>query len=147
MIPRRLLLPLAASLLALGCSSEPYDTARVSGRLTLNGKPIPMAAVMFQPIAPEGNINPGPGSYGITDADGRYSLKVVGKETTGAVVGKHKVRITNHTEPDDPSNDGPRKRTKREISVPGRYNQQDALLEYTVPSSGSSDANFDLTVK
>src|SRR5438067_9089981 len=82
-----------------GCSSEPYQIANVSGRVTVDGKPVEKVAVMFQPVAPPGNMNPGPGSYGITDADGRYTLRLIGVEKKGVVVGLHKVRIENYTDP------------------------------------------------
>src|SRR5690242_11930690 len=87
---RSLILAVLVILLA-GCSSEPYQVAPVSGRITLDGKPVEKVAVMFQPVASEGNINPGPGSYGITDADGRYTLKLIGVERPGAAMGHHKV--------------------------------------------------------
>src|SRR5436309_1021087 len=87
-------LPLLPLLLLVGCSSEPYKVARVSGRVTLNGEPLANAAVVFQPVATGGDINPGPGSGGFTGSDGRYTLALTGKKTKGAVVGKHKVRIT-----------------------------------------------------
>src|SRR5262249_16860770 len=102
----RCLTLLALPLLVTGCSQGPYQGAQVSGQVTLNGKPLANAAVLFQPVAVEGNINPGPGSYGVTDQEGRYTMVLVGKETKGAVVGKHKVRIANHDPtPQDPSED------------------------------------------
>jgi hypothetical protein len=145
MILRHLPILAALAVLAAGCSSEGYKIAPVSGRVTLNGKPVEKAAVMFQPVAPEGNYNPGPGSYGITDAEGRYTLKLIGKETPGAVVGKHKVRIENYTEPDDSADDRPRKRPKPAVPIPAKYNQIEAKLEFDVPPKGSDSANFDLT--
>src|SRR5262245_3421686 len=103
----------ALAVVLAGCSRGPYQVASVSGRVTLDGQPLPSAAVLFQPVAPEGNINPGPGSYGITDEDGRYSMTLVGVESKGAVVGKHKVRIAYHdATPQDPSDDTPKRRTK-----------------------------------
>src|SRR5207245_3866773 len=90
---------------ASACKSEPYSVAPVSGRVTLNGKALANCEVMFQPVHTSGNYNPGPGSYGITDADGRFTLKLIGKESAGAVVGKHKVRFTMHVEAGDPSDD------------------------------------------
>jgi hypothetical protein len=91
-------LPMVACLVVIssGCSSEPYQTASISGRVTVNGQGYAKIAVMFQPVSAEKNNNPGPGSTGITDSDGRYTLKLVGKETKGAVLGKHKVWITNY---------------------------------------------------
>jgi hypothetical protein len=134
----------ALAVLAAGCRGEEYKTAPVSGRVTLNGVPVSNVAVMFQPVAPPGNINPGPGSYGITNADGRYNLRLIGKETPGAVVGKHKVRIENYTEPGE-TLDGRPKRTEPIIQIPTRYNAAEALLEFDVPTRGSSSANFELT--
>jgi hypothetical protein len=144
MMLRRLSVCAAAAVLAAGCNSGPYETAPVSGRVTLNGQPVAGVAVMFQPIAPEGNPNPGPGSYGVTDAEGRYSLKLIGKETSGAVVGKHKVRIEVYTEPGDSSDDRPQKRPKPTVQIPRKYNQAEAILEFEVTAKGSDNADFDL---
>src|SRR5262245_52727183 len=142
----RRLSPLAVvAILVVGCSKGPYETAEVSGRITLNGEPLAGVAVMFQPMAPEGNINPGPGSYGITDADGRYTLTLVGKETPGAVVGKHKVRITPHdATPQDISDDTPKRRPKSKTLIPATYDLGDPILEFEVPAKGSNAADFDL---
>jgi len=146
MIASRLSL-LAALVVVAGCSKGPYEVAPVSGRVTLDGQPVAKVAVMFQPVATEGNINPGPGSYGITDAEGRYTLKLIGKESRGAVVGKHKVKIENYTEPGDTSYDGPRKVQKPANPIPTRYNAGEAILSFEVTSSGTDQADFPLTTK
>jgi hypothetical protein len=139
---------LAPVLLFAGCSSGPYQVASVSGRITLNGNPLPGVAVMFQPVAQGSNINPGPGSYGITDKDGRYTLILIGKQSKGAVVGKHKVRITEHDEtPQDPSDDSPKKRKAATVKVPSKYNRIEAILDFDVSPKGSTKADFDLTSK
>ena len=62
----------ALALFCVGCGSG--KTASVSGRVTLNGKPLPKAAVLFNPVATTGNHDPGPGSAGTTDDEGRYRL-------------------------------------------------------------------------
>ena len=128
-----------------GCNRAPYETALVSGQVTLNGKPIANVAVMFQPVAPPKNINPGPGSYGITDADGRYSLKVVGKETPGAVIGKHKVRFSMHREPGDLSDDYAKPKPLTGPQVPSRYYDIEGKMEFEVPPEGTTSADFPLT--
>jgi hypothetical protein len=137
---RFVILPLAL-LLIVGCSSEPYKIAPVSGRVTLNGKPLAKASVTFSPVASKGNDEPGPGSAGRTDADGRYTLKIVGKETKGAVIGKHKVRIALMGEDVDPSDDRPR----REKQLPPKYNAE-TKLDCVVPAGGTDAADFPLTV-
>jgi len=145
MLLRRLPLLAVLAVFSAGCSSDPYKSASVSGRVTLNGQPLADAEVMFQPVALEGSINPGPGSYGITDAEGRYTLKLIGKETKGAVVGKHKVRIGHHEPPGDPFDDTPKKRPKRAIQIPAKYQQPEAALEFDVPAGGTTSADFQLT--
>ena len=149
MLVRRLPLVAALALWTAGCSSEPFKTAPVSGVVTVDGQPVPKAAVMFQPSATEGQLNPGRGSYGITDSEGRYSLKLIGSETRGAAVGKHKVRIENYTEPGDPTDDRPRPRPKPAIPIPAKYNVIDPRLQmdFEVPSGGTDKADFQLTSK
>jgi hypothetical protein len=128
------------ALLLAGCGFGPYKIAPVSGRVTLDGKPLANAAVVFSPVATSDNKEPGPGSGGKTDADGRYTLTIVGKGTRGAVVGKHKVRVTMI--PDvDPADDRP----QRPKPLPPRYSGKNTTLEYDVSASGSSSANFELT--
>ena len=145
MIRRRLLILAAFTVLSAGCGGGEFPVAKVSGRVTLNGQPVDKVSVMFQPIAAEGKLNSGMGSYGITDTDGRYTLKLIGKETKGAVIGKHKVRIENYTEPGDSSDDRPKKRPKAAVPIPRKYNQLEAKLEFDVPSGGTDKADFDLT--
>src|SRR2546426_3668999 len=129
------LLPVLAAL-AVGCGSG--SIAPVSGRVTLNNLPLANAAITFQPVA-ETNQNPGPGSGGFTDSDGRYTLKIVGKETKGAVVGKHKVRIS--LVPKDTEDDQPKKYKQ----LPAKYSGKDTQLEYDVPAGGTDSADFALT--
>src|SRR5262245_13072161 len=139
------LLALAALVaLGAGCSKPPYDVALVSGQVTLDGKPVANVAVMFQPVATQGNNNPGPGSTGVTDADGRYTLKLIGKETNGAVVGKHKVRITNFSPPTD--DDEKKPRPKPAVPIPARYNDLKGM-DFEVTASGTDAADFKLTTK
>ncbi len=128
----------AAAALLSGCSDGP-KTAHVSGRVTLDGNPLANAEVMFSPIAPKDNPNPGPTSGAVTDAEGRYTLILAdGKETKGAVVGKHKVMIVpdrsakrpGHTQGNDPL---------------ARYSGRNTPLEFDVPSGGTDKADFPLT--
>lgn len=58
----------------------------VSGRVTLDDKPVAGAAVMFQPA--EG----GPVAHAVTDAEGRYTLETTNR--AGAPAGLHLVTVT-----------------------------------------------------
>src|SRR4030095_940997 len=76
---------LAVIVCLAGCKSHPYDVVAVSGVVTINGKPVKDVRVAFQPTDTT-KLNPGPGSIGVTDQDGRYTLKAIGLGTNGAVV-------------------------------------------------------------
>jgi hypothetical protein len=129
-----------AGLLAIGCSGG-GKIAPVSGKVTLDGKPLADATVVFQPISSEKNVNPGPGSQGKTDANGYYSLQVVGQGTKGAYVGKHRVEISKFVrEKGAPTID--RDSRSRDI-VPPQFNLKTTLTR-DVPPGGTQEANFDL---
>lgn len=124
--------------LLIGCGG-PYKTASVSGRVTADGKPLPNVAVVFQPVATADNKEPGPGSSGVTDSDGRYTLTIVGKSSRGAVVGKHKVRIMTMNDDTGSADDQPKL-----VKPARRRDKREAMLEFEVPPGGTDAANFDL---
>jgi hypothetical protein len=138
---------LVALLAALGCAGEGYKVAPVSGRVTLDGKPLAKAHVHFAPVGTKDRIAPGPTSQGQTDAEGRYTLTLDSNRRPGAVVGLHKVYIitvdTQVTPGERPDAGAPPKR--REI-LPEKYNQ-DTILTCEVPARGTDSANFDLKLK
>jgi hypothetical protein len=147
---RRTSWPLAACLLAIGCSGDGFKLVPVSGRVTKNGQPLANVRVVFQPIGD----NPGPGSAGTTDADGRYTLVVSSQQYSGngAVVGKHRVTIGTilpgeGAKPTDPSVGSPdgEPLAGKEL-IPPRFNQ-DSTLTFDVPAGGTDKADFDLKFK
>src|SRR5688500_15770406 len=77
---------------AAGCGGGGPKYVKVSGVVTLNGKPYPRAVVVFQPIAADQSVNPGRGSSAYTDENGRFEL-TTDDGHHGAIVGKHRVRI------------------------------------------------------
>ena len=91
----------------------------------------------------DGNNNPGGGSYAITDDDGRFTLRLVEGDGSGAVVGKHRVEITSRgAEPDD-ATDRPKAPRPRTV-IPARYSRNSELT-FEVPSGGTDKADFALT--
>jgi hypothetical protein len=134
-----LVLPLVV--LALGCGGR-LRMAPVSGVVHLDGQPLAGAHVNFQPIGAR-DRDPGPGSYGKTDGQGRYTLRLVQPDLPGAVVGEHRVSISlRGGEEATRSPDGGVQLVKDR--VPARYNTQ-TTLRFEVPSGGSEEANFDLS--
>src|SRR6185369_10317424 len=104
-----------------GCGSGQF--APVSGTVTLDGKPLANAAVNFQPVESKDS---GLASAGKTDASGRYSLRVVMNNASGAVVGKHRVSISTLQE-EDPTKDLPPGKQRPKDPIPARYNTKTEL--------------------
>src|SRR5262245_3726367 len=94
----------AALVLAPGCSASKF--APVSGKVTMNGKPLANATVAFNPIPAEGSIESGPTSVGTTNQSGEFTLRATLKQT-GAMVGKHRVTISAMSSQPAVEGDGP----------------------------------------
>jgi hypothetical protein len=121
-----------------GCGRT--NMAPVSGRVTLDDKPLARAMVIFQP-ASEGK-NPGPGSAGKTDDNGQFTLQLMTSNVQGAVPGKHKVSITAYEGGDEVPSSGSRA-VFRKALVPLKYNAETELT-FEVPPQGTNSAHFDL---
>jgi hypothetical protein len=134
----RLLLGFAL-VLGLGCGSGKF--APVSGTVTMNGKPLAGALVIFSPIAKEGSIDAGPGSSGKTNDKGEYTL-TSDTGRTGAFVGKHRVSVSLMN-PGTGASDDRRRRGQLVNQVPVRYNGKTELT-YEVPAGGTDKADFAL---
>jgi hypothetical protein len=83
---------LIASLLIVGCGPSSGNISPVTGKLTLDGKPMPGVEVIFSPKPVEGNSNVGPYSFGTTDEEGNFELETRYGDK-GAVVGFHLVTM------------------------------------------------------
>lgn len=129
---------MASLILVVGCGSG-SRAVPVSGVVTLDGKPLSNAHVAFQPEATKGSMTSGAGSYGITDASGMYTLRMIDNDQSGAVIGTHRVEINLRQEGDDRD---PKLRPPPK-TLPAKYNRQ-TELQFKVEPGGSSAANFDL---
>lgn len=127
--------------LLAGCNGPEYELAPVSGRVTMDGKPLAEVIVRFQPIAERSDQpNPGPGSFGTTDQDGRYRLRTIKPDAEGAVVGTHRVYLSSKPPPQDPADD--RAPVFKEI-IPSKW--RDGSQTFTVPAGGTTQADFQLS--
>jgi hypothetical protein len=136
----RICLLLAAFLVAAaGCGQG--GVAPVSGKVMLDGNPLPGVLLSYEPES-SGGQDAGGGSYATTDAAGAYTLHLVNGDKPGAVVGKHRVKIAA---PVDASSDRDLggKAPQPKVVLPARYNTSTELT-MEVPPGGRSDANFDL---
>ena len=74
-----------------GCG-QGLPVAPASGVILLEGSPLANVRILTQPIATK-SLNPGPGSFGRTDAEGRFDLELVKPPIRGAIIGEHRVMI------------------------------------------------------
>lgn len=129
--------------LLVGCSKAQRPVP-VSGRVTVQGAPVEDVIVTFTPCGD--SLNLGIGSFGRTDADGRYRLNVAGAGTKGALVGKHRVTLilrdrtaSKMTEEELASAVAAGK--FRDGGLPSRA--RDGSIEFVVGPRGTDHANFD----
>ena len=128
---------LAAGLLGAavaGCGADGPEIAGVEGTVTMDGKPLPNAAVVFVPE--EGGRPAG----ARTDENGHYVLNFSGGRQ-GTIPGKNKVQITTLSDPyqDEEGNTVP----GSPETVPMKYNTQ-TTLEVDVKEGEHNVADFDL---
>lgn len=122
--------PLAFSVLfaVLGCGGNP-NLGKVTGSITLDGKPLPNAMVTFTPTSG------GATSYGRSDSSGNYSMMFNEKEA-GAWIGTNKVSISTGDVLPDNSGVIPE-------LVPAAYNQNTTLTAEVKSGSNSFDWELD----
>lgn len=139
----RMVCVLLGLLLVAGCGGPDYELAPVSGRVTLDGKPIADVVVTFQPVASDrDNPNPGPGSTAKTDAQGRFTLRTIQPDEPGAVVGQHVVRLTTVATDIDTADD-----TAQVVERLLPASCLDGSMTFDVPPAGTDAANFDVQSK
>jgi len=129
-------LPAALSLSLTGCG-EPYRVVPVSGKVTLDGKPVANVRVVFQPSGGKNGMEPGPGSSGVTDAQGQYTLTTTSaKPKPGAVIGTHTVQFGAVMMP----------KPGQEAAIPDPKAPKipSTSQVFEVPTAGTDQANFDL---
>jgi hypothetical protein len=120
-----------------GCGGSDHpDLGQVQGTVTMDEEPLADATVTFVP-------EEGRPSSGITNSNGEYELTYV-RDTKGAVLGHHKVRIlaveedasAEDTEfPEDTA-------SQAKESIPAKYNTQTTLTADV--EKGKNTFDFDL---
>jgi hypothetical protein len=120
----------------VGCGPK-ANIVPVSGRVTLDGQPMANVAINFGPLT--GGLDGAYASYGKTDADGRYTLKLVEGGRPGASVGKN--RVTLNESGLGGESDGAASRIQFKLPPKAR----DGTLQFDVPPRGTDAANFEFS--
>ncbi|HEY2416229.1 MAG TPA: carboxypeptidase-like regulatory domain-containing protein [Pirellulaceae bacterium] len=131
-IPLVMLLLLLAAM--AGCESSGPQIASVSGRITMDGKPLANATVVFTPE----NGRP---AGARTDENGNYSLHFT-EGRRGAIPGPNTVQITTVRDPEQDEN-GKTVVPAAKETIPMEYNAA-SMLTFTVEPKKRNVANFDL---
>ena len=135
---------LAAGLAAVGlagCGGP--EMAPVSGRVTLDGKPLAGVVVNFFPVGSKERPTPGyPSLSEPTGPDGRFALANPHLKRPGAVVGPHRVSVNTPVPASHPVNFSAT--APYYDPLPPKYSSPSAL-SFEVPPGGTTEANFDLT--
>jgi hypothetical protein len=139
----RILFTLAvlASLGFVGCQGrDPNlpDLVPVTGRVTLDDKPLAHASVSFVPTG----STQGTGSGAVTDAEGKYELRTA-HDGIGAPVGEYKVFISKLVLPDGSdykldSGISPMDAGADEALPPRYSDQEQTTLKAAVPEGGGT---------
>ncbi len=138
----QVLIPVSLVCAAIGCGDDRFKIVPVSGVILIDGEPIENAYVTFDPRSTSEDGIAGPGSFGRTDAQGRYALTTY-KRQQGAVIATHRVAIRTMVAEEGP--DGTPRTIRREL-LPPKYHQR-STLTFVVEGEGTDQANFDLTTR
>jgi len=125
----------AAGMLCLmvGCGASGPEIASVSGTVTMDGKPLPNAMIVFSPES-------GRPAGARTDEEGNYVLEFT-EDREGAVPGKNNVQIRTAME-GSINEDGSLSSASAE-TVPTKYNVNSELT-FNVEAGKANVANFEL---
>jgi len=121
-----------------GCGRNKLGRLGVSGKVTLDGKPLPQGLIQFEPV----KRGPGKVGSGTSIKDGEYSIPTL----KGLPPGEYRVRIHSSVAPEQGQGEampgaGPRA-IGREI-IPPVYNRATTLTA-NVTNSGASTFDFEL---
>ena len=138
-----------------GCGTDAsIETAPVSGRVTLDGKPLEGVIVNFHFRSDTQEFV----GSGRTDSDGKYTL------ATGAAVGENKVFIEERVDKKDSEFTGDedsgmdagqldaanmdenekKKEEDKSTKIPADYNEENSILKVIVAEGGTETADFAL---
>ena len=120
-----------AAVVGCGGAGDYPDMGEISGRVTMDGKPLPDALVTFTPTGSRP-------SSGVTDENGFYEL-IYSAQVKGAKSGEHVVSISTYLPP-GPGDDGMFSEGTPE-TVPVQYNSKSVLIRKV---TGNETMNFEL---
>ena len=129
------ILTLNLILVISGCGGSNSDLREVTGKVTLDDRPLSGASVDFYPVGE------GSSASGFTDENGEYQLSFSASEE-GAPIGEYTVSISKERDEEDDEGDNDPDEGDIE-TLPHRYNE-DTELTAKVTADGPNQFNFPL---
>jgi len=127
-----------------GSSLKAPELVPISGKITLDGKPLSSAQILFQP---KGGTA-GQGAYASSDENGAFSLKYNNGQE-GCPKGEYVVLISKLAMKD--GSDVPAGQTAADVDardiIPAQYKDPDAPLNSTTVTAANTNYNIDLKSK
>ncbi|MGE0759345.1 MAG: hypothetical protein AB7O38_20165 [Pirellulaceae bacterium] len=133
---------LAVQAAANGCAPGRL-TEIVEGYVTLDGEPLADVRVIFEPKS-QGTRHSNVGSYGVTDAQGRFRLCMSDDDSPGAVVGLHSVIFSDRRVEVDADAGVDQRRAPRS-RIPEKYAHQG--VTWDVKLGETNEPRFQLTTE
>jgi hypothetical protein len=133
---RKVWLPVCAAFFVAACAGCGGGLVPVEGKMTLDGKPLEGAYVVFFPVG--ASVNDPTMFSGLTDARGHYEMRGRGGGPIGVLPGKYRVTLTTAVAGPNDNENTPLPPER----IPAKY--RDEFKEFEVPEGGTKDANFDM---
>ena len=131
-----------ASVCLVGCGGGDFPTAKVTGTVLCDGKPVAGAMVFFEPVKAgeqEGSALVGKQGFSYTNDNGEFEIATYSEgEPDGAVVGPHRVRVGLLGKPCNCVTDSERDVMNVEVKA-----SEDNVFEVVLPPKTARDKQRD----
>lgn len=129
---------IVAIVCTLGCGAETLSLVDVSGTVTYRGKPVSNATITFYP-------KQGPPAFGVSDAQGQFSLETNGQPGAVPETAKVSVVAVEELRTLPPSEQNPEGLTETRSLIPSKYSLiATTPLEAEVSATGQNRFEFQL---
>lgn len=132
---------------AAGCAKRTPALQPVSGKLLLDGSPLPLREIRFEPEAPTAGLGGGCQS----DEDGHFELiALVGgavRPMKGAVVGAYRVIVRDSSPSEKADRPGIASSTPRRVAIPSKYGNFETTPLRVEVTRGENDITLELKTR
>lgn len=137
----------AVLLMSTGCAKQAQDLEPVSGRLLLDGSPLPGKRIFFHPEP--GTLGLGAGCH--ADGEGNFEVvAIVGgalRAMKGARIGRYRVTVVDASHADEATANTARSTSSRRVATPSRYGSSETTPLRVEVTRGMSEVVLELKTR